>query len=389
MGKSAPAAPDPVATANAQGAVNADTARLQARLNRGNTSTPFGSVTNRDLGAEWMDQQIAQARSQAPATQWRDEEIPGSGQVGGYDENGNPTYVGPGQTRRVAVPGTGFDEEAMRRQLEAQNPYRDQWQTDVNLSPEQQRLYEQGVQLDTQTGQLALDQIPAVRELLSQPYAMDDADARDRATAGIMSRMEPQFARDREALESRLTAQGFRPGTEAYATAADELGRARTDARMQAITAGLGESRAGAAFSNAQRAQRVNELGMLFGLGPGMQMPQAAQTAQSGVNPADLTSGIYSNYQAKSQQAAAGNAQAAQLAGTAMMAAMMFSDRRVKDDVERVGKLDNGLPVYAYRYKGSPQTQIGVMAQDVERRNPEAVGSIFGVKAVDYRKAVR
>ena len=61
-----------------------------------------------------------------------------------------------------------------------------------------------------------------------------------------------------------------------------------------------------------------------------------------------------------------------------------LSDRRVKTDIKKVGKLDSGLPIYKYRYKGGGLQQLGVMAQDVEKVQPEAVADIGGVKAVDY-----
>lgn len=247
MGKKAPAAPDPYATAQAQGQMNTETARVQAALNRGNTVTPFGSVINRPIGG-------------------------------------------------------------------------DQWETRIELSPNQQQIANQGEQLDLQSGQLTLDMLPEARRVLMQPMALDDADARDRATAGIMSRLEPQFQRDREGLESRLLAQGFVPGSEGYNRAADELTRAMTDARMQAITAGLAESRNAAGFNNATRGQRINELGMLFGLGPGMQMPQQAQLAQVGVNAPDLTGNIYQNYQARMADRQATNANWFGLLGSAARA---------------------------------------------------------------------
>lgn len=75
----------------------------------------------------------------------------------------------------------------------------------------------------------------------------------------------------------------------------------------------------------------------------------------------------------------------------------LFSDRRLKADIERVGKLDNGLPVYSFRYKGEPEDmrRIGLMAQEVEKEHPDAVmtapgffGSLSGFKMVDYAKAV-
>jgi hypothetical protein len=63
------------------------------------------------------------------------------------------------------------------------------------------------------------------------------------------------------------------------------------------------------------------------------------------------------------------------------------SDRRLKEEIEPVGTLFDGTPVYGYRYKGAPAYHIGLMAQDVERITPEAVMKINGYKAVDYRAA--
>jgi hypothetical protein len=66
----------------------------------------------------------------------------------------------------------------------------------------------------------------------------------------------------------------------------------------------------------------------------------------------------------------------------------MFSDERLKEDIRPVGKLRDGQNVYAYRYKGDPRTQIGLLAQDVERVHPEAVTTHpSGYKMVDYGRA--
>ena len=64
-----------------------------------------------------------------------------------------------------------------------------------------------------------------------------------------------------------------------------------------------------------------------------------------------------------------------------------FSDRRLKEDVHEVGKTNDGQPIYAFKYKGEPRTQLGLMAQDVEKVKPEAVGEVGGFKTVDYGKA--
>jgi hypothetical protein len=74
--------------------------------------------------------------------------------------------------------------------------------------------------------------------------------------------------------------------------------------------------------------------------------------------------------------------------GTAVQtAALLFSDRRLKTDIKRVGELDNGLAVFKYRYKAGGPMQIGVMGQDVQKKNPDAVRNIGGLLAVDYGKA--
>jgi hypothetical protein len=69
---------------------------------------------------------------------------------------------------------------------------------------------------------------------------------------------------------------------------------------------------------------------------------------------------------------------------------LMKSDRDVKHDIKRIGTADNGLPIYSYRYKYITDSPvfIGLMAQDVEVRTPEAVTEINGVKHVDYTLAL-
>ena len=73
---------------------------------------------------------------------------------------------------------------------------------------------------------------------------------------------------------------------------------------------------------------------------------------------------------------------------SALMAMLpMLSDRRLKDDIEKIGKTFDGQDIVRYRYKGEPATQIGLIAQDVEKHHPDAVGLAGGYRTVDYRKA--
>lgn len=64
-----------------------------------------------------------------------------------------------------------------------------------------------------------------------------------------------------------------------------------------------------------------------------------------------------------------------------------FSDKRLKEDIEKVGKTFDGQDIYSFRYKGDPRKQIGLVAQDVEKTHPDAVGERSGFKTVDYGKA--
>lgn len=65
----------------------------------------------------------------------------------------------------------------------------------------------------------------------------------------------------------------------------------------------------------------------------------------------------------------------------------LMSDERAKDDIERVGRLDDGQPIFRYHYKGSDVPQIGLLAQRVRNVAPEAVEEVGGMLRVNYGKA--
>jgi len=64
-----------------------------------------------------------------------------------------------------------------------------------------------------------------------------------------------------------------------------------------------------------------------------------------------------------------------------------FSDKRLKENIKLVGKTFDGQNIYSYNFKGHPQTEIGLIAQEVEKKHPEAVGLAGGYKTVRYDKA--
>ena len=74
--------------------------------------------------------------------------------------------------------------------------------------------------------------------------------------------------------------------------------------------------------------------------------------------------------------------------------APFFSDKRLKHDAKKIGETNDGLPIYSFKYNGDDRTQIGLMAQDVEKKKPEAVGLAPAAdgrmyKTVDYDRATR
>jgi len=62
-----------------------------------------------------------------------------------------------------------------------------------------------------------------------------------------------------------------------------------------------------------------------------------------------------------------------------------LSDRRVKENVKRVGT-HKGMGVYDFNYLWSPKKHRGMMAQEVEKKKPEAVFEISGLKGINYDK---
>lgn len=77
------------------------------------------------------------------------------------------------------------------------------------------------------------------------------------------------------------------------------------------------------------------------------------------------------------------------LSAAAGGAGMLFSDKDLKENIRDVGMLFDGTPVKEYNYVGDDTPQLGMLAQDIERHNPEAgaVAEIAGYKAVNYRRA--
>lgn len=85
---------------------------------------------------------------------------------------------------------------------------------------------------------------------------------------------------------------------------------------------------------------------------------------------------------------------AAQMAGTAITLAAVFSDERLKEDLILVGKANNGLNIYLGKYTKESGLDDGkvhlfLIAQEVQQIKPEAVKKHeSGYLMVDYASAL-
>ena len=124
--------------------------------------------------------------------------------------------------------------------------------------------------------------------------------------------------------------------------------------------------------------------------GSQVSQPQFVPTGGNQIANVDYAGLVQDNYNAQLGQYNSKVGQQQQLLGGlfGLGASLIASDERVKTDIKKVGELDDGQNVYSYRYKAGGPTQIGLMAQEVEKRKPDAVKEVGGIKAVDYGKAV-
>tara|TARA_R110002111_G_scaffold262327_1_gene338013 strand:+ start:318 stop:1286 length:969 start_codon:yes stop_codon:yes gene_type:complete len=318
MGKSAPKAPDPYETAAAQAGMNRDTAITQQQLNQTNQYNPWGSVEYAQTGTE-----------------------------GFTDSQGNwvetPTYS---QT--------------------------------TTLTPEQQAIFDQTQAAEGNIAGIANEQSAFLKDYLNEPFSFENSDAEQWAYDLASPRIMQQQGQNEASLRSTLANKGIREGSAAWDAEMSRMTNANTDQMNQLALTGRGQ-----AFSEAlaQRNQPLNEITALLS---GSQVSNPAQmsgaTPQTGVGGVDYTGLVKDNYKAEvaNQQGMMGGLFGI---GSSIAGALPWSDRRLKENIKRIGKTDGGTPIYSYNYVWGGPTQIGVMAQDV----PEAaVMTDSGFMQVNY-----
>ena len=305
------------------------------------------------------------------------------------------------------------------------------------FSPQEQAKYDQTSAAEGNLAGLAAQQSACLKDCMAQPMSISDLGAApqlgqlktgydipdtQQVQDALMARMQPSLDRDRSSLDTKLSNMGLKAGSDAWLEAMRSADQQTNDARLATIInagqeqsrlAGLNQSQA--SFGNSAlmdqynaamsgrtqqlqerqtlRNQPINEITALVS---GSQVSQPNYVnAQVSKIPTTDNAGIISNYDNQKMQAwQQNNAQTQSMYGGLMglagnaLGAWRLSDETTKKDKKKVGKL-KGHTLYEYKYKDDPagKKQIGVMAQEVEKKRPDAVKKgTDGKKRVNYGK---
>jgi hypothetical protein len=218
---------------------------------------------------------------------------------------------------------------------------------------------------------------------LASPFSLDNDAVEGRLMELGRKRLDPMLAQRRASLEQQLADRGIRMGSEAYDRAMGSSMQGENDAFNQLLLTGRGQ-----AVNEAMTArnQPMNEMNMILGRGqPNLPTPSA------GVANTDYAGLVNNNYSQQMQQHQLKSQEQQALMGGlfGLGSSLIMSDRRSKTDIKRVGETDDGQTVYSYRYKAGGPPQIGLMAQEVAEKHPDAVATLpGGMMAVNYAKAL-
>jgi hypothetical protein len=258
--------------------------------------------------------------------------------------------------------------------------------------------------------------VPYEDRLIKQVEDQDSEAFREAQVTRALADTQRQVDSSRQQGIREMTRRGASPESGAYAAMMNDGGRAQAMAmataanktRLAAQQVGLSNKMqmyggmkglAGLGATSAQLAlgaggQALNAAG---GMSNAAQGSINANNATYAARTQGVNTGIqgYNNYYGNivaGVNAANQGDQTGQILGTVAGIAgyaLMASDRRLKTDIKRIGKLESGLNVYRYRYKAGGPTTVGVMADEVKKKAPEAYvkgGAGGGYDAVDYSK---
>lgn len=274
------------------------------------------------------------------------------------------------------------------------------WAATTTLSPAQQQLLDIQNKTSLGLGNLQQQGLGYVENMLANPFdtsklAQTGINPGETMQESVMRRLQPQMAQQKDAFDAQMANQGIVPGTQAYDNARRSFDQQQNDlltsAVIQGTQTGLAANQQGFNQLGYIRNEPINTLNAIRS-GSQVTNPTFGQTAAG----ADILGATQAGYNANLASANAQNAANNQFTsglmglGGTLGAAAIMSDIRTKENIKAIGWLPNGLPVYEYEYKAQFKAfgegkQIGVMAQDVEKVQPEAVITREdGYKMVNY-----
>lgn len=285
------------------------------------------------------------------------------------------TQVNPWGTTSTTQTGTQGFTDSQGRWVETPT-----FTTTQTLTPEQQTIFNKTQQAEQNLAGIASEQSAKLQSYLNDPFEFKNRDAETWAYDLASPRLLQQQKQNEAALRTTLANKGIREGSAAWNAEMGRLTNANTDQMNQLALTGRQQ-----AFSEAmaQRNQPINEITALMS-GSQVSNPAAYNTQgpSASVAGVDYTGLVNQKYQSELQ---ASQAQMGGLFGLASAGIGLFSDRRLKTGARRVGTLDNGLPIYSYRYACGGPAHIGVMADEAAGVVPEAVFMHpSGFAMVDY-----
>ena len=218
----------------------------------------------------------------------------------------------------------------------------------------------------------------------------------------FLRQAQPEWDRQDQAFNVTMAERGLPIGSEIFNNERNrmESGRntALADANDRAVQAGANEE-------SRQYAQQQNQylsgidtfsralnpilasIGLMEGATPSLVPVGGLPGTDRGAIDANYNRQIGQN----SAMQAAGQGSMYGLLGSGIGAGMglLQSDKDVKHDIKQVGETYDGQNIYSFKYDADPSetTHVGLMAQEVEERNPDAVVEIGGIKHVHYGRA--
>ncbi|MBT8448778.1 MAG: tail fiber domain-containing protein [Gammaproteobacteria bacterium] len=186
-------------------------------------------------------------------------------------------------------------------------------------------------------------------------------------------------------------------GQKAYETSGAAKGMQLSGPQVKAQTR-YGQDYASGEYG-AAFGRRQTQLDNLYRMIAGGQAAAAGQAQQGTSMGTQVSGSIMAGGQALSnmyqQQAQASAAQAMAPWNTIMdigqlgvraYGAHQMSDERLKENLKHIGTLESGIKVYEYNFIGNKDKETGVIAQEVLKVIPEAVGEKDGFLTVDYSR---